>query len=679
MMGRTDRKLSGAAWLTTGGLPRLLGVLDCDGEEARVVGGAVRNALLDVPIAEIDVATTAVPDEVVKRVTAAGFKPVPTGIEHGTVTVVIDKHPFEVTTLRKDVETYGRHAKVEFGRDWKVDAERRDFSINAMSATRDGTVYDYAGGLDDLAQRRVRFIGDPKKRIAEDYLRILRFFRFHAAYGSGRLDADGLAACIAGRDGLDQLSRERVRMELMKLLVAAHAAPTLTAMADAGLLLRVLGGVPYLAAFGNMVKVEVAIGAEPNAVRRLGALGVAIAEDAERLWQKLRLANNEHERLVSMGDGWGRISPLYGEKAAKALLYRLRPQQFHRSRAARLGALGCYIARYRMARACDFAATLDRAGVSVEGSGFHEARPFARSRARRGDSRGGASLDRRGISQRSAGARCDRGRGCAPVDAQLPSGYEHAVMNLFAGFHDISFFQLIPVPAVALFASIVGGVSGYGTGALMPLVLVPLVGAEPVVPIIAISAMFTNSSRVFAFLKYADWRRAAIVLAAAVPTCVLGAWGYTKLSSAGAALVIGGMLILSVPLRRLLKYHGVKFGDGGLALGSLGYGVVVGGTAGSGVILLSLLMATGVEGAGVIATDAAISIVIGIVKISVFGLAGVITAQVIAFAFLIGIVALPGAFLAKAFVERMPVHMHTAILDAVVLFGGVFLVWGALR
>jgi uncharacterized membrane protein YfcA len=252
-------------------------------------------------------------------------------------------------------------------------------------------------------------------------------------------------------------------------------------------------------------------------------------------------------------------------------------------------------------------------------------------------------------------------------------------MTLLSGFHDISFFQLIPVAAIALVASIVGGVSGYGTGALMPLVLVPLVGAEPVVPIIAVSAMFTNSSRVFAFLKYADWRRAAIVLAAAVPTCILGAWGYTRLSSAGAALVVGSMLILSVPLRRLLKYHDVKFGDKGLALGAFGYGVVVGGTAGSGVILLSLLMAAGVEGAGVIATDAAISIAIGIVKISVFGLAGVITAQVIAFALLIGLVALPGAFLAKAFVERMPVHVHTVILDAVVLLGGVFLVWGALR
>jgi uncharacterized membrane protein YfcA len=252
-------------------------------------------------------------------------------------------------------------------------------------------------------------------------------------------------------------------------------------------------------------------------------------------------------------------------------------------------------------------------------------------------------------------------------------------MNILSGFADISLFQLALVAGVAFIASLVGGVSGYGTGALMPLVLVPLVGPEPVVPIIAISALFTNSSRVTAFRKYVDWRRAAIVLAGAVPTCVLGAWGYTKLNSAGAALVIGGMLILSVPFRRLLKHHDVKVGDGGLALGSLGYGVVVGGTAGSGVILLSLLMAAGVGSAGVIATDAAISIVIGVVKISVFGLAGVITVQVLAFALLIGIVALPGAFLARAFVERMPVHVHTAILDAVVLLGGVFLVVGALR
>jgi poly(A) polymerase len=326
--GRIERKFSDAAWLTSGALPKLLAVLDRDGEEARAVGGAVRNALLGAPVLEVDVATTAVPDEVVKRVTAAGFKAVPTGIEHGTVTVVIDKHPFEVTTLRKDVETYGRHAKVEFGRDWKADAERRDFTINALSATRDGAVYDYAGGLEDLVHNRVRFIGNPAKRIEEDYLRILRFFRFHAAYGAGHPDTAGLAACIAARKGLDQLSRERVRMELLKLLVAPHATATLAVMAHAGLLLLVLGGVPYLADFENVAKVETATGTSPDAVRRLGALGVVIAEDAERLWQRLRLTNNEHERLASMAEGWRRISPTFGEYAARALLYRLSPQHF---------------------------------------------------------------------------------------------------------------------------------------------------------------------------------------------------------------------------------------------------------------------------------------------------------------------------------------------------------------
>jgi tRNA nucleotidyltransferase/poly(A) polymerase len=194
--------------------------------------------------------------------------------------------------------------------------------------TRDGAVYDYAGGLDDLAHRRVRFIGDPAKRIEEVYLRILRFFRFHAAYGVGHPDVTGLAACIAARKGLDQLSRERVRMELLKLLVAPHATATLAVMSHAGLLLLVLGGVPYLADFENVAKVEAAIGANPDSVRRLGALGVVVAEDAERLWQKLRLTNNEHERLASMAEGWRRISPAFGEKAAKALLYRLNAQHF---------------------------------------------------------------------------------------------------------------------------------------------------------------------------------------------------------------------------------------------------------------------------------------------------------------------------------------------------------------
>ena len=186
-----------------------------------------------------------------------------------------------------------------------------------------------SAGSPILAARRVRFIGDAKQRIEEDYLRILRFFRFHAAYGtSEHPDAAGLAACIAGREGLDQLSRERVRMELMKLVVAPHAVPTLVAMTDAGLTLRVLGSVSYLASFEMMAKVEAAIGAAADPVRRLGALAVWVAEDAERLWQKLRLTNAEHERLASMAEGWRRMSPRFGEGKARALLYRLGPLQF---------------------------------------------------------------------------------------------------------------------------------------------------------------------------------------------------------------------------------------------------------------------------------------------------------------------------------------------------------------
>jgi uncharacterized membrane protein YfcA len=251
-------------------------------------------------------------------------------------------------------------------------------------------------------------------------------------------------------------------------------------------------------------------------------------------------------------------------------------------------------------------------------------------------------------------------------------------VNVLSGFADISLAQLLLVAAVALFASVIGGLAGYGTGALMPMVLVPLIGAGPVVPIIAISAIFTNLSRATAYSRYTDRRRAAIVIAAAAFTTALGAYGYTRLTNAGAAIVIGTMLILSVPLRRLLRRHAVKIGNLGLGTGAVGYGVLVGGTSGSGVILLSLLMAAGLEGASVIATDAVISVATSMIKISVFGLAGVVTAQVVAFALLIGAIALPGAFLAKAFVERMPVHIHTAILDAAVMTGGVVMISAAL-
>src|SRR5258707_8015697 len=201
-----------APWLKSGPTARLLGLLNGDGEEARVVGGAVRNVLLQILPGDIDIATTALPDEVIRRARAAGIKSVPTGIEHGTVTLVVDGHPFEVTTLREDTETFGRKAKVAFGRDWVRDAERRDFTINGLSVDAAGVVHDHVGGLDDILAKRVRFIGDPDQRISEDYLRILTVSRIHAAYGAGAPDRARYLPCLRARAGLANLSAERVGM-----------------------------------------------------------------------------------------------------------------------------------------------------------------------------------------------------------------------------------------------------------------------------------------------------------------------------------------------------------------------------------------------------------------------------------------------------------------------------------
>jgi uncharacterized membrane protein YfcA len=250
--------------------------------------------------------------------------------------------------------------------------------------------------------------------------------------------------------------------------------------------------------------------------------------------------------------------------------------------------------------------------------------------------------------------------------------------TVLAALSELSVLELLTIAAMAIFASVIGGVAGYGTGALMPLVLVPIVGAEPVVPIIAISALFTNTSRATVFRGLIDWRRALIVLVAAIPTAMLGAWGYTRLTGTGALIVIGSMMTLSVPLRRLSRRRGLTLSDGGLGIASFFWGVVVGGTSGAGIILLSMLMAVGLEGAAVIATDAAISVLIGVVKIAVFGVFGAVTPKVIAVALLIGVVAFPGAFLARAIVDRLPLHVHTAILDAVVIAGGLLMILGAL-
>jgi poly(A) polymerase len=314
--------LGDAPWLTIGAAARVLQLLNGDGEEARVVGGAVRNAMMKLPVGEIDIATTAVPDEVVRRARAASIKSVPTGIDHGTVTLVVDSKPFEVTTLREDTETFGRHARVSFGRDWIGDANRRDFTINALSVGPDGVVHDYVGGLADIAARRVRFIGEAGKRIEEDYLRILRFFRMHAAFGAGEVDRAGYLACIGGRAGLATLSAERMRMEMLKLLVAGGAAAAVDAMADSGLLQTIVGGVTYAGTFAAMIAAEHALGLKADAMRRLAALAVAVTEDAKRIAARLRLSNAEAKALDSMGHRWWRLAGM-DEARARRRLYRL--------------------------------------------------------------------------------------------------------------------------------------------------------------------------------------------------------------------------------------------------------------------------------------------------------------------------------------------------------------------
>ena len=271
-------------------LRHLLDALAAPGEETRVVGGAVRNALLGRPVSDVDLATTALPQATVRRARDAGLKAVPTGIEHGTITVIVRGVPFEVTTLREDVETDGRRALVRFGRSFEQDALRRDFTINALSLGHEGRVHDYTNGVEDLAAGHVRFIGDARHRIREDFLRVLRFFRFSAEYGEGPLDPEGLDATIRERDGLAILSRERVRAEFLKLLVAAHAAEVVETLAETGLLLHVVGQVAELGRFRRAAKFD--------AAGRLAALLVSTDVDAERLRGRLRLSNAEHDRLA---------------------------------------------------------------------------------------------------------------------------------------------------------------------------------------------------------------------------------------------------------------------------------------------------------------------------------------------------------------------------------------------
>ncbi|TKD53220.1 CCA tRNA nucleotidyltransferase [Sphingomonas baiyangensis] len=312
-----DLTLAGALWHMREGFDLLVRALGGDGE-ARLVGGAVRDTLLGLPVVDLDLATVHAPESVVERVREAGFKAVPTGMAHGTITAVLPSGPVEVTTLRRDVSTDGRHATVAFTDDWRADAGRRDFTINALYAEpSSGRLHDWFGGLDDLAARRVRFIGDPLVRIAEDHLRILRFFRFLARFGDTP-DVDGLAACTARARDLMALSRERIADELRKLLVARDAPRIVALMHAHGIFAPVLpeiddAGVARLAALAAR---EAAAGIAPDAMRRLAALLPADAAINEAVGARLKLSNSERKRLASA------IQPPASEGAA-ALAYRI--------------------------------------------------------------------------------------------------------------------------------------------------------------------------------------------------------------------------------------------------------------------------------------------------------------------------------------------------------------------
>jgi poly(A) polymerase len=314
-------RLDDASWLTRPETSAVFAALAARGFAARAVGGAVRNALLGRPVTDIDIATPARPDEVMAAARAAGLGAIPTGVAHGTVTVVANHAAYEITTLREDVETHGRHATVAYTDDWAADARRRDFTINALYCTADGEVLDPLGAYPDLARRRVRFIGDARARIREDYLRILRFFRLTADYGEGVPDAEGLAACVAERTGLALLSAERVRQEMLRLLVALRGPELVRAMLSYGLITLVLPAAPRPSVLDRLAALEADLGLTPDAMLRLAALAVEVPEDADRLRDRLRLSNEEHARLVRGAMRTPHPGPDAPEHGAKACLH----------------------------------------------------------------------------------------------------------------------------------------------------------------------------------------------------------------------------------------------------------------------------------------------------------------------------------------------------------------------
>ncbi len=284
-------RLQQSNWLNSATVQRAFDVLEQDGDVARAVGGTVRNSLLGEVVDDVDIACTALPGAVLARAEAAGVKAIPTGVDHGTVTLVIDRQPIEVTCLREDIETHGRHAMVRFGRDWTKDAQRRDFTMNALYVNRHGELFDPLGGLDDCLNRHLRFIGDARARIREDYLRILRFFRFFAGYGQGEINADGYDACVELKDGLSHISRERITKEVLRTLSAPRALDSLQLMEQGGILQLILGDEAASSRFARLLEFKDLPKAARQPVLRLG--GVAGSQVPELL----RLSNVQKKQI----------------------------------------------------------------------------------------------------------------------------------------------------------------------------------------------------------------------------------------------------------------------------------------------------------------------------------------------------------------------------------------------
>ena len=319
----TEASVADESWFKDAALGRIFELLNVEGEEVRVVGGAVRNSLMGEAVTDTDLATTWAPEQVVARAKAAGIRAVPTGIDHGTVTLVIDGRGFEITTLRHDAETDGRRAKVSFGQDWQVDVERRDFTINALYADQTGAVIDLVGGLDDIDTRTVRFIGDADARIAEDYLRVLRYFRFFAHYGSGRPDAAALKACARARDQLGKLSAERVWKELKTLLKARDPGRALLWMRQAGVLNAVLPESEKwgIDSIGPLIRAEAALDWTPDPMLRLMAMVPPDAERMRGLSARLKMSRVEADRLAKWAEA-PVVKPTMAITALDRLLYR---------------------------------------------------------------------------------------------------------------------------------------------------------------------------------------------------------------------------------------------------------------------------------------------------------------------------------------------------------------------